>query len=688
VAAVAALAALASGLALLAAAPASAVTTSVPVVVSGTAPAWSAAAIAASDGSYDTGNSGCAVTTDAKVKCWGYNSYGGLGIGTTVDSPFPVDVTLNSTAYANPVPRVSQANGPTIAVSSSHACAIVDGTGTTGALQCWGRNDYGQLGDGTTANRSTPVLVRTIQSGNPLLTGVLEVSASTETSTYGTTCAIVDDGSPADGGPIWCWGQNYEGELGNGGTLGVLVAHPYAEQVVGITNATVIDVGDEQSCAVLATGTAKCWGNGGDGALGNGGTANSSTPVDVKVDASTTLTGVTTIAAGDAFACAGTSTGNVWCWGYGGNGQMGNGGTSSRSYAASAVTTSAGGNPLLDSVTAISAGGRSVCATSSNGRIRCWGYNNYGQVGDGTTTARTRATDVIDVDEASGTTRLFHGASTDASAALGVGGMSACARLASGAVACWGIGTYGGLGDGFNTTSGDPAFVNGTTSTQWAGASLSSGVSAGSYGTDHSCMVGTTGSAASCTVSVLPQQAGSYTIGASYTPSDSHTTSSGSTGLTVVANANPTLYLPSYPNAWSSPPQLTLGETIPAYGANCPAPSPTAGLFVTGFGGYATPHPFEASTASNGSWTWTPTIALDNGVGDGTATFTCSTGSVTSASDPAVTYAFPALTFSRAAPCCPAPVDRCWTPTRCPPSTTCRSSCPRSCASAAGSTRR
>ena len=240
------------------------------------------------------GDSSCAVTSAGAVKCWGENSAGQLGDGTTTDSRVPVDVVgLGSGAVA-------------VSASWGHSCAVT----SAGAVKCWGFNGYGQLGNGTTTNSRVPVSVVGLSSG------VVAVSAG-----WSHACAL------ATAGAVKCWGSNDSGKLGNGTTTGSTV--PVG--VVGLGSGVVaVSAGLTHSCAVATAGAAKCWGGNGYGQLGNGTTADSRIPVGVVGLGS----GAAGVAAGGNpgefslsgdHSCAVTTAGTVRCWGNSNMGQLGNG---------------------------------------------------------------------------------------------------------------------------------------------------------------------------------------------------------------------------------------------------------------------------------------------------------------------------------------------------------------------------
>jgi alpha-tubulin suppressor-like RCC1 family protein len=320
---------------------------STPVNVTG----LTSGVIAISAGIYHT----CALTVSGAVKCWGYTGFGALGNGNTSGSgqPTPQDVTgLNSGVTA-------------IIAGWYHSCSVT----ATGGVKCWGYNPYGQAGPTNNGGISpTPQDVSGF-SGN---------AASLAAGFY-HTCALTIAGGAK------CWGYNSAGALGNGSTS--LAIQPTPQDVTGLaTGVTAIAGGYLQSCALTATGGAKCWGYNGIGALGeiNYGSL-SPTPQDV-----TGLTaGNTAIATGVYHSCAVTSTGGAKCWGNNAYGALGNGNVSGVQLTPQDVTGLTGG------ITAITANYFHTCALTTTGGAKCWGYNANGALGDGTFTQRNTPVDVV-----------------------------------------------------------------------------------------------------------------------------------------------------------------------------------------------------------------------------------------------------------------------------------------------------
>jgi alpha-tubulin suppressor-like RCC1 family protein len=230
----------------------------------------------------------CAVTSDRTVKCWGANSAGQVGDGTT--SP-----------RLTPTPVVALTNVTAITAGSDHTCATTRYSFLS-TVKCWGNNEQGQLGDGTTTRRLTPTEI----------TGLTNVTA-TITSGGGHTCATTTSGTAT------CWGSNYWGELGDG-TTGTNRLTPTA--VTGLTNTATITAGGGHTCATTTSGTTKCWGYNGHGQVGDGTTTQRPTPTAV-----TGLTNAATITAGTIHTCATTTSGTATCWGRNEYGQVGDGTT-------------------------------------------------------------------------------------------------------------------------------------------------------------------------------------------------------------------------------------------------------------------------------------------------------------------------------------------------------------------------
>ena len=242
-----------------------------------------------------------------------------------------------------------------------HACALADGK-----LYCWGDNTEGQFGDGTTTDSLVP---KEINFSGPLAGKVPSfISAS-----YMNTCGVIE-------GAAYCWGDNTNGMFGNNSNASSLV--PVAVDASGVLagkTVTSLTMGQSRVCAV-ASGQAYCWGiNTNNGTFGDGTTADSLVPV--AVDASGVLAGKTivSIALSADATCALASDSQVYCWGDGANGKLGNNQTSDSLVPVAVNTSSAlSGKTVLS----LKAGGIAFCVIASDNQVYCWGSNLSGLLGD------------------------------------------------------------------------------------------------------------------------------------------------------------------------------------------------------------------------------------------------------------------------------------------------------------------
>ena len=337
----------------------------------------------------------CALTTAGDTYCWGGNTTGALGDGTTTQRNA-------ATALARPIPFA------TVQAGALHTCALLEeGTG-----YCWGFGTFGQLGNGLTEQQLTPVPV--------VGPARLSVLSAGEFHTCGVTIT-----------QALCWGRNNAGQIGDGSTTDRL--SPTA--VAGTWSA--VTAGGEHTCAVtsaVAPGSVPplgvgvwCWGRNAQGQLGDGTSTDRLLPVEV----SGMGPNLTRVAAGAAHTCALSIAGAPFCWGDNLYGQLGDGTTTDR-VAPVPVLGLPPGTPLV----AIDADSSHTCGVAVSGAAYCWGANGRGQLGDGTTTDRSAAT-------------LVTGGHSFVSIVLGGG--HTCATTADGVIFCW--------GDASRAQLGDPALV-------------------------------------------------------------------------------------------------------------------------------------------------------------------------------------------------------------------------------------
>ncbi len=454
-----------------------------------------------------------AVTTGGGLLAWGGGGNGDLGTGNAANQltpapvPFPTGVVISS---------ATAGSGFSAAVTAS------------GAEYAWGLNSYGQLGDGTSTTRLAPVAVAVpngvrVQSASaggqhqllltplpPTVTHVSPAVAPTAGGTsvtlagtgfsgattvrFGTAAATINSVSPtsitvtapsgaagtvdiqvttlAGTSPVttvdrfsWIgrsasivgWGSDQWEQLGDSGTAQTVPAPVRAVTVASKVVPSSVALGQLAGYGISSTGAVYAWGDNSYGELGNGTTTSSATPVKVALPAGVVVTAVT---ASDYDAYALTSTGQVYAWGYNQEGQLGNG------------TTTTSDSPVLvhlpsgTKVAQVSAGSSQALARTSTGKVLGWGYNADGELGNGTT-------DGADVPTA------VHLPSGVTITQIAAGYYHSLALTSTGRVLAWGYNFFGGIGDGTTITRLSPVYValpSGVTPTQIAAGYLFSSI--------------------------------------------------------------------------------------------------------------------------------------------------------------------------------------------------------------------
>jgi alpha-tubulin suppressor-like RCC1 family protein len=389
----------------------------------------------------------CAIRKDGTAWCWGSNGFGQLGDGTTDDRITPVEVSAG--------PGTKLPTFTAIVGGDEHTCAL----GGDSSVWCWGRNDSGQLGSGS-SDFHTPVLVSNLSDATALASGAAH------------TCAIRRTGDVA------CWGNNEAGQVGNGGSSN----QPQPLTLGGPHGVTAIAAGGDSTCAIDGNKQLWCWGDNQHGQLGDGTRTPHPTPTQAA------YTGVAGVAVGDGFACVmAAGGGKVTCFGQNFAGQLGTPVDNAEhvngvpvAFAGTAVSIIArtdfacltddhkrvwcwGDNenfqladttgddrfvPVLttygDSSTVV-AGGAHTCALSSAGGITCSGFNSRGQLGNGRRTSQATPHVVSGIQDAMTIT---------------AGAFQTCATVRGGTVMCWGGNEFGELGDGTAISRSAPAPVS------------------------------------------------------------------------------------------------------------------------------------------------------------------------------------------------------------------------------------
>ncbi|MDX9731301.1 MAG: hypothetical protein RBT63_05970 [Bdellovibrionales bacterium] len=337
----------------------------------------------------------CGITTSSQLKCWGGNSYGQLGDGTSGAG----------TNKLSPIVIDTSEHYQDVAPGEHHTCAIT----TSNKLKCWGFNYYGQLGDGTSdsgADKVEPVEVDSAESYQSVSVGKYH------------TCGVTNSSQ------LKCWGLNASGQLGNG-----TIANSPSPVIVGSGYMTV-DAGRENTCGITISGQLKCWGKNASGQIG-GGTVGGTTLNPTAVDISSQYVSVSV---GGDYSCGVTTSNQLKCWGLNASGQLGDGTTVNRTTPVVVVQ-----GVLFQNV---SAGENHTCGTTTDGQVKCWGFNGAGQVGDGTMTLRTSPVDVE---------MSFLAVST--------GNGFTCGLALDMSVKCWGNNASGQYGNGTTANSLLPLLI-------------------------------------------------------------------------------------------------------------------------------------------------------------------------------------------------------------------------------------
>lgn len=364
----------------------------------------------------------CGLASDSRAWCWGDNSFGNVGDGT------------RDIVRAAPAPVASQRSFTMVDAGSFHACAL----DAAGEAWCWGSGGEGALGPSSTTFEFSPIQVRTDLRFRAIAAG------------GGFTCGIRSADSTA-----WCWGLNGTGELGNG--TGVASATPVA--VAGGYRFVALASSYAHSCGVTSTGTLACWGFNGDGQLGDGSHDTRATPVEVAIAGKT----MKSVSVSEFHSCAVATTGEGYCWGHGGSGQLGTG-----DFASAPTPQAVSGGAVW---AAIEVGNSTSCGRLVAGGVRCWGDGYHGVLGDGS--LRTSTATPVSVTGTLGSVAMSEGYPA-----------AACATTPGGTAQCWGANARGQLGDGRATLAGRAVAV--------LGGLRANRLVAGS---DHACLLTAQGAA-------------------------------------------------------------------------------------------------------------------------------------------------------------------------------------------------
>jgi alpha-tubulin suppressor-like RCC1 family protein len=364
----------------------------------------------------------CARFNNGRVRCWGYGADGRLGYGNTTNlGDRPGEMPPNNVNVGADVIDV--------VCGAAHTCALT----AAGNVRCWGRGREGELGYGNTSNLG--------DSAPPATAGDVDVGGTVAQISAGSfhTCILLSTGR------VRCWGHGANGQLGYGSTanVGDTQAPAMAGDVPLAGKAVEVAAGGDHTCALLKSGSVQCWGLGSLGQLGYGSNislgaqANEMPPPFVPVGDV-----VKHVSAGWAHTCAIVSSGSVRCWGYGADGRLGYGSTTNVGDGSAEMPPA---DVLVgDTVQQVSAGGDHTCALLTAGSVRCWGRGTSGQLGY----ANTLSVGVDETPADAGDINVGTPAPLQVIAGKANEGAHTCALLSDGSVRCWGGGEYGRLGYG------------------------------------------------------------------------------------------------------------------------------------------------------------------------------------------------------------------------------------------------
>ena len=404
-------------------------------------------------GTYHT----CAILGDGRVKCWGFDYFGQLGLGSNSkdrnnnigDEPNEMGANLNSVNLGTNSVTNAPYRARSLSIENHHTCAILDDH----SVKCWGRNDYGQLGLGNSKTASTYDTPQDVDLG-------VDRTARSLVAGWDHICAILDDDS------MKCWGRNNYGQLGLGNKIDQNT--PQGVDLGVNRTARSLSLGYNHTCAILDDASMKCWGRNNAGQLGLGHNddigdgpdemGDSLQAVALK-DPDNTPRTLVSMVAGSNHTCVRLNGNSIKCWGANIHGQLGLGNTTS--YNTPQVVNVGTGH----TVQSLFLGGNSTCAILDNDKIKCWGSNVGGKLGQGSGTIQNEYDEIFvdhNIGNDSGETgdnlpyvELGTNKSTSKAyraLSLALGGRHTCAILDNSRVKCWGNNESGRLGQGNKTT--------------------------------------------------------------------------------------------------------------------------------------------------------------------------------------------------------------------------------------------
>lgn len=345
----------------------------------------------------------CVVLDSGALRCWGKNSSGQLGNGSTDSSWAPV-------APSAPVSG-SLAGVAAVASGQDHTCVVLN----SGEVWCWGSNSKGQLGNVSAGSlEKSPVRAGAFTTARAVAAGKEH------------TCVVLKSGE------VWCWGSNLDGQIGKSAASNTVESPLKVPDI----SANLVAAGASHNCAILDDESMRCWGDGSKGQLGDGLTQDRTVPVDPG------LSKVATISAGASHTCAVLTGGGLRCWGDNTFGQLGIDGESpfENQFTPALVQ-------LSGAARSVASGGGHTCVSLSNGKGQCFGNDSYLQLGNDANVSPQGLP--VNVAKLAGAVQVTAGNNHN------------CAVLSNGSVCCWGYNGIGQLGVLGVYTSFEPITVGG-----------------------------------------------------------------------------------------------------------------------------------------------------------------------------------------------------------------------------------
>jgi len=368
-----------------------------------------------------------AVTTNGRVNAWGLNSNGQLGDGTTTLRNTPTLITFSGLQGGETIESVN--------VGFSHSFAVT----TNGRVYAWGRNLFGQLGNGTTTDRISPTLIT--------FTG-LQIGETIESVNAGDSHSL----AVTTNGRVYAWGRNSSTQLGDGTTIDRTTPTLITFSLSGLQDGETIksvNAGSDHSLAVTTNGRVYAWGLNGNGQLGDGTIIQRYRPTLIAFTGLESGETIQSIDGGFYYSLGVTSNGKVFAWGRNQFGQLGDGTIIQRNSPTLIAFTDL---QIGETIESVNTGSNHSFAVTTNGRVYAWGRNQFGQLGNGTITDRINPTLIT-------FTGLQIGESIQT---ISAGDFHSLSLTTNGRVYAWGSNGNGRLGDGTTSNKVNPFLLNNT----------------------------------------------------------------------------------------------------------------------------------------------------------------------------------------------------------------------------------